>query len=261
MKNKKVLITGAASGIGLCLAERFLDAGAYVIMTDVDYEKLKEVGEEFMKVHYKKVNYYPCDVGSRYDVRNLKDWAGEVDILVNNAGIGCNKELANMNDSEWERLIDVNLLGPIYHINAFLPSMIARGSGHIVNVSSGQAFFRLPTWGAYAATKVALGAMSELMAYELAKYGIKVTTIYPFMVNTPFYKGVEGDTFVARMSMKLLPLYSDTPEKVAEKILNAVQKEKKVEMVNPINHVGFVMRSLPPVANSITWLVNKFLAK
>lgn len=268
MKDKRVLITGAASGIGFCLAEEFLRAGAKVVMTDMDRDKLMRASDELAGLYMPKPMHllrYRCDVEFIKDIQTVREHIenhlGGLDILINNAGMPCNKELADMNNRDWRRLINVNLLGPVYHINEFLPAMIKQNRGHIVNVSSGQAFFRLPTWGAYAVTKVALGAMSELMAFEFAKYGVKVTTVYPFMVNTPFYNKVRGDTLPARLSMKLLPYYSETPQDVAKKIFKAVQKEKRVEMVNPINRIGFVMRSVPPVADSVTWLANKFLAK
>jgi len=265
MKDKRVLITGAASGIGFCLAEEFLRAGATVIITDKDRDRLSEARKELETMFLKTVYNYRCDVEFVKDIQmvraHIEDEWGGIDVLINNAGMACNKEMADMDHYEWRRLVNVNLLGPIYHINEFLPGMIEQGSGHIVNVSSGQAFFRLPTWGAYATTKVALGAMSELLSFELAKHGVKVSTVYPFMVDTPFYKGVEGDTFAARMSMKLIPYYSNTPQSVAKKILRAVEKNKRVEMINPINRIGFVMRSLPPVADSVSWLTNKLLAR
>lgn len=265
MKDKRVLITGAAGGIGFCLAEEFLRAGAIVVITDINRDRTKEAAEELTAISLKKVYAYKCDVEFVKDIQMVRSYIevnlGGLDILINNAGMPCNKEMADMDHYEWRRLVNVNLLGPIYHINEFLPGMIKQESGHIVNVSSGQAFFRLPTWGAYATTKLALGAMSELLRFEVAKYGIKVSTIYPFMVDTPFYKDVEGDTFAAKMSMKLLPYYSNTPQEVAKKILKAVEKNKRVEMINPINRIGFVMRSLPPVADSVSWFTNKLLAR
>jgi NAD(P)-dependent dehydrogenase (short-subunit alcohol dehydrogenase family) len=273
--NKRVLITGAARGIGYELAKEFLLSGSTVIMTDKDRDVLeksytqiqREVLKEIGKSHYTlkgKLYRYRCDVEFVKDIQAVRELieeqVGGLDILINNAGIPCNKEMAAMDHYEWRRLVNVNLLGPIYHINEFLP-MLKKSSGHIVNVSSGQAYFRLPGWGAYAATKVALGAMSEVLAFELSKYDIKVTTVYPFMVNTPFYKEIVGDTFMSQMAMKLIPFYSDSPEKVANKIFTAVQNEKRVEMVNPINRIGQVIRAVPLFADVTTYLSNFFLLK
>ena len=263
VKGKKVLITGGASGIGRCTAENFARAGAELILTDIDESALeaaaKKIGELGAKVHTRVV-----DVADRDQVEELAAWIndglGGLDILVNNAGIGHLGELAETNLETWRRLMAVNFWGPLHHVYAFLPSMIARKGGHIVNVSSGQAFFRLPTWGAYATIKLALGAFSEILHFEVAKHGIKVTTVYPFMVNTPFYDEVKVETFGARLSMKLLPYYSMTPERVGRIIFRAIRKEKRVEMVSIFNDVGFYSRLLPPLSNVISWTTNKFLA-
>lgn len=273
--NKKVLITGAARGIGYQLAKEFLLAGCTIVMTDKDInelnqsfiklqeEVLKEIGKSFYSLK-DKIYKYRCDVQYINDIqmvkRRIEENIGGLDILINNAGVACNKEIAKMETYEWRTLVNVNLLGPAYHIVEFLP-MLKESKGHIVNVSSGQAYFRLPGWGAYAATKVALGAFSEVLAFELSKYDVKVTTVYPFMVNTPFYKGIVGETLASKWAMTLIPFYSDSPEKVAAKIFNAVQKNKRVELVNPINRIGQVVRAIPALANVTTYISNFLLLK
>ncbi|MBW1809264.1 MAG: SDR family oxidoreductase [Deltaproteobacteria bacterium] len=263
LNGKKVLITGAAQGIGLCTAREFAKAGCEVIMTDIAEDILKqsanEIGHLGGKVHYRVV-----DVSDRQSVDEMAKWVteeiGELDILINNAGIGYHGELAETTLETWRRLVEINLMGPLHNIYAFLPSMIERRSGHIVNVSSGQAFFRLPTWGAYASIKAALGAMSEILHFELRKHKVHVTTVYPFMVNTGFYDDVEAKTFGAKMSMKLLPYYSSTPEKVGRIIFDAVRRRKKVEKVSIINDVGFYARVIPFANSIIARTSNFFLA-
>jgi len=257
-----VLITGAANGIGKELAWKFGNAGYNLQLFDVDREGLYKFAQKLKNAKI-SVEYFAGDVSDMDDVEGMF-WEFEEtlpDVVINNAGIGYNGELALMSLEDWEKLIEVNLLGPIYFMCQYLPDMIKRGSGHVVNVSSGQAFFRLPSWGAYAAIKTALGVISELFSFEASKYGIKFTTVYPFMVNTPFYTNVDGDTFVSKLSMKLLPYYSDSPEKVASKIFNAVQKNKRIELVNPINLIGVGIRSVPPLANVITRMASKLLIK
>ena len=182
-------------------------------------------------------------------------------MLVNNAGIGHQGELAETSLETWDQLLAVNLMGPLNHVYAFLPHFKERRAGQIVNVSSGQVFFRLPTWGAYAAIKAALGVFSEVAHFELRKYGIGVTTFYPFMVNTPFYDEVEGDTWGSRMSMKLLPLYSQKPEKVGRILFRAVRRRAKVETVSVINDVGFYAQFVPLANDVIARTSNFLLAK
>jgi hypothetical protein len=81
------------------------------------------------------------------------------------------------------------------------------------------------------------------------------------MVDTPFYKGVDGETFAGRLSMKLIPYYSNKPETVARKIFEAVRDDRRIEMVNPLNYAGLALRSCPPVADVVTWAAEKLLAR
>jgi NAD(P)-dependent dehydrogenase (short-subunit alcohol dehydrogenase family) len=264
LKGQKVLITGAAAGIGRCAAKEFAAAGCVLILTDVNGAALTETADA-LRAAGATVHARTVDVSDRKAVDDLAAWVerdlGGLDVLINNAGIGHNAELADTSIATWERLLAINFWGPLYHVYAFLPGMIARKKGRIVNVSSGQAFFRLPTWGAYAVIKLALGAFSEMLRFEIAKHGVKVTTVYPFMVNTGFYNGVEGETWGARMSMRLLPYYSMTPEKVGRILFTAVRDGKAVEMVSVLNDLGYYARLVPPVAGAISRVTNLVLAK
>lgn len=264
LRGQRVLITGAAGGIGLCTAKQFAKAGSELIITDINAAALEKAAEE-LRATGAKVETRVVDVTDRKAVEALASWIidtlGGLDILINNAGIGYSGELAETGLDTWERLININFWGPLYHVYAFLPSMIEKKRGHIVNVSSGQAFFRLPTWGAYASIKLALGAFSEILHFELRKHGINVTTVYPFMVNTPFYKGIEGETLSGKLSMKLVPYYSMTPEKVGKIIFKAVKKQKNVEMVSFLNDVGFYTRFFPPASSLVSVVSDLLLAK
>lgn len=258
LKGKLVLITGAAQGIGLHTAAQFADAGSNLILTDINGEKLEEAQRRLAKKGV-KVTIYTVNVADKVAVEDLAKEViknhGKLDILINNAGIGYHNELEDTSIDTWKKLIDVNLWGPLYHIYAFLPAMKEAGAGHIVNVSSGQAFFRMPTWGAYAAIKLAMGLISEILHYEVKRYGIQVTTVYPYMVNTGFYNDVETGGLGSRLSMLLLPLYSQKPETVARIIFKAVAQGKRVEMVNPLNTVAKYLHIMPGVSN----IMNKAL--
>jgi len=264
LQGKRVLVTGAAGGIGLCTAEEFVRAGCAVIITDIDAARLGDAGRKLAE-HGGPVHTRVVDVTDEAQVKALARWVlediGGLDVLVNNAGVGYSGELAETTMETWQKLLAVNLLGPLYHIYAFLPHFKERRAGHIVNVSSGQSYFRMPTWGAYASIKAAQGVFSEILHFELRKYGLKVTTVYPYMVNTPFYKNIQGQTWGGRLSMKLVPYYSMTPEKVASIIFKAVKKGVKVERVSLINDLGRYAQVVP-FANDIMALTsNFFLAK
>lgn len=96
---------------------------------------------------------------------------------------------------DWAKLLAVNLWSIIHMVNAFAPKMIERGSGQVVNISSGQAFFAVPMWGAYACTKFAVDGYSEALRYELFWHGIGVTTVFPGIVKTPFYETITGGAY------------------------------------------------------------------
>ena len=260
LRGKYVLITGAAQGIGLKTAHEFAAAGSHLILTDINEEKLAIAKSELLKYKHIDVHTFNVDVSDQKAVQEMADEVllriGRMDILINNAGIGHQGPMEDTSLNTWKRLIDINLFGPLYHIYAFLPMMKRQGKGQIVNVSSGQAFFRLPTWGAYAAIKLAMGTISEILHYELQQYDIKVTTVYPYMVNTGFYKDVEAKTLGTKLSMKLLPLYAQKPKTVAKKIFKAVETGKRVEMVNVLNHVAKNLHFLNPVSNVFSKTVN-----
>ncbi len=262
LKGKRVLITGAAAGIGLCTARAFAGQGAELVLTDIDAEGL-EAAEAELEAVGAVVSTHVVDVSNRQAVEAMAQAVleqGPIDVLINNAGIGHHAALIDTPLETWRRLVDVNLWGVLHHVYAFLPAMKQRGSGHIVNVSSGQAFFQLPTWGAYASIKACVGIFSEILSFEVATHGIHVTTVYPFMVDTGFYDEVEGDSFGARVSMKLLPLYSQKPETVGRIIMKAVRKRRRVEMVHLINDLGRTIRFSRPVGGLVSRITNRVLA-
>jgi short-subunit dehydrogenase len=264
LRGKLVLITGAAQGIGLHTASEFANAGANLILTDINAEKLAEAQQRLSRKGV-KIETYTVNVADKDAVQALAHEViknhGKLDVLINNAGIGHHAELEDTSLETWEKLINVNFWGSLFHIYAFLPAMKEAGKGHIVNVSSGQAFFRMPTWGAYAAIKLAMGVISEIMHYELKRYNIKVTTVYPYMVNTGFYNEVETDTIGAKLSMLLLPFYSQKPETVASIIFKAVSRGKRVEMVNPLNTVGKYLNTFPISSDILNKLLTFFLSE
>jgi NAD(P)-dependent dehydrogenase (short-subunit alcohol dehydrogenase family) len=262
MTGKVVLITGGAQGIGLCTAERFAKAGSYLVLTDLNEAALATAKEKLAGMG-PGVDTYVVNVADRDQVEamfaQVKRDHGAVDVLINNAGVGHMGALAETTLATWEKLAAVNLWGPLYHIYAVLPEMIERGGGHIVNVSSGQAFLQLPSWGAYSAIKTALGVFSEVLHWEMRKHDVKVTTVYPYMVNTGLYDGIEGDTFMSKMAMRLMPYYSQSPETVGKIIFNAVRKNVRVENVSVMNSLIKAMKFVSPVGNTVSWFASEFL--
>jgi len=264
LKDKVVLITGGAAGIGLCTAENFAKAGCKLVLTDIKAGALEAAKNKLAK-YQTHVEGHVVNVADRQEVEALaaddNNRLGGVDVLITNAGVGYMGELAETDLSTWEKLMGVNFWGPLYHIYAFLPQMKKRGGGAIVNISSGQAFLQLPTWGAYASIKAGLGVYSEVLHWELAKYNIKVTTVYPYMVNTGLYNDVKADTWLGKLSMKAVPYYSQSPEHVARIIFKAVKKGVRVEMVSVFNEMFKAAKFISPIGNTVSWMSSRFLTK
>lgn len=269
-KNKTILITGAANGIGKELARLFAKDGTTLILWDKDENSLDSLQFELTKlnddceVHYNAFDLLD-DQKLKIALNGVSHYGGiqYVDIIINNAGVGLNKKLLDTREDEWSLLNNLNFEVPRKIINDLINKMPTSGKRQIVNVSSGQSFFLLPSWGAYAVTKRALAAYSELLAIELLDDGIDVLTVYPFMSDTGFYKGMEekAGTWAGKMSMKLLPYYSNKPETVALKIYRAIQKGKIREFVHPLNYVGYYLDTIPVVGDITRLIANVLLNK
>lgn len=264
LRHKVVLITGAAGGIGLNTAGFFAEAGSRLVLTDINELALENAKQRLAK-HGVDILTKVVDATDLKAVEALRDEVqqkfGGLDILINNAGIGYNAELIDTPLSKWQQLMNINFWAPLYHIQTFIPQMQAKKSGHIVNVSSGQAYFRAPTWGAYAVTKLAIGAMSEILNVEVARDNIKVTTVYPFLVNTGFYDTTSAESIGEKLFFAFMPLYSDKPETVARLIFDSVREEKDVEMVSVFNQFFKYMRVMPTAATIMDKTTHTFMSK
>ena len=180
--NQVVLITGASSGIGRCLAIDFAKQGAVVIGCGRSQERLDRTLNEVRRASPSST-MIPCDVGNRQEVQSmvvgvLADF-GKIDILINNAGIGMRKLFAETSVDTIEEIMRINYFGMVYCTHAALPSMIARGGGHIVNISSVAGIIGTPYLSGYCASKFAMNGFSESLYYELKPLGIHVSVICP----------------------------------------------------------------------------------
>lgn len=250
ISNHRVLITGGAKGIGLHTAAEFAAAGAGLILVDLNENALNDARDRLQKYNVEIITER-IDVSDRDTVfqfaEKLRSRNKSPDVLINNAGIGHHAEIEDTSFETWDLLMRVNFWGSLNFIYAFLPDLKEKDNAVIVNVSSGQAFFRVPTWAPYAVIKLAIGALSEVLHFELRKYDIHVTTVYPYMVNTGFYDNVETDSIASTLSMALLPLYSLTPEEVGRTVFESVKEKRRIEMVNYMNHFGKLLQFSAPV--------------
>ncbi|MFX1339536.1 MAG: SDR family NAD(P)-dependent oxidoreductase [Promethearchaeota archaeon] len=187
LKNKNCLLTGAASGIGRSLAIGLAEEGMNLFLADIDSENLEKVKEEIAKTGV-KVYTRICNVSKFEEINEMaKDFyqkLGDLDLLINNAGIAGGGFIEDISLDEWKRVLDINLWSIIYSIKVFLPKMLERGSGHIVNTGSGAGIVGLPYHPHYVASKFAVLGLTEALYSELYNTGIKFSVICPIRVRT-----------------------------------------------------------------------------
>jgi NAD(P)-dependent dehydrogenase (short-subunit alcohol dehydrogenase family) len=190
IKGKRILVTGASSGIGLETALKVGEAGGEVLLVSRTREKLEEVKAQ-VEERGGTAHVHPCDLAELDDIDRLTEEVvsehGGVDILLNVAGRSIRRSVARSYDRfhDFERTMRLNYFGALKLILAFLPGMRERRSGHIVNVSSIGVQTNTPRFSAYVASKSALDAFSRCVAPEVIGDGVKITTVYMPLVRTP----------------------------------------------------------------------------
>lgn len=195
LKNKTAIVTGASRGIGKAIAAAFAKEGADLLLVGRSQRDLEQVKESIAKWE-RKVITFPADVTRVADVeatvnRALNEF-GKVDILVNNAGIGIFKSIQDLSLEEWERIIRVNLTGSFLFSKSVLDSMIHRGQGQIINISSDVGTRTIPKGAAYCASKFGLEGLNGVLAKEARKLGVRVGIIRPGMTDTYFNDSEQG---------------------------------------------------------------------
>jgi NAD(P)-dependent dehydrogenase (short-subunit alcohol dehydrogenase family) len=187
LEGKCAFVTGAGRGIGKGIALAFARQGCDVAVAARTEAEIKHTAGEVVSLGRRAVALR-CDVADAADVRKAIDEAlgalGKIDILVNNAGYACFKPFMELDASEWRRTLDVNLTGAFNCIKAVLPSMIARGGGRIINISSVAGLRPIINQSAYCASKFGLNGLTYVLAMELRPYGIAVHSICPGGVDT-----------------------------------------------------------------------------
>lgn len=188
LKGKTAVITGASSGIGAAIAQHLAEEGANVVLAARRKERLDALAAEINGNKKGQALVVETDVAKKADINNMTQKAveafGTIDIFVNNAGVVLNGAIREGEVEKWDQMIDVNVKGVLYGINAVLPDMLKRSSGHIVNTDSVSGHEVTKTSGVYSATKYAVRAISMGLEKELARTGVRVTNISPGMVET-----------------------------------------------------------------------------
>lgn len=249
-KNKVVLITGASSGIGRESAIEFAKLGADIILVSRTKEKLEQVADELKKFNV-TVLVCQCDVSKKDQVKEMSKTVLEkfdsVDILVNNAGFAIYGSVSDLSIDDIESQMETNYFGMVYCTKYFLPSMLDKKSGHIVNVASVAASFGLPGIAPYCASKFAMLGFSEGLKHELKNSGVGITVVSPIMVRTNFFE---------HPSFEKMPKFSPTSlssKTVAKAILRAANSQR-LEIIVPS-----LVRGAVWIKNTFPYFVNPIL--
>ena len=257
LTGKRVLITGAASGIGKALAIAAGRDGAHLVLTDRNAEALAAAAAELQGGGADVVLARPADVSDRDQVQALADAThaagGSVDVVMNVAGVAAWGTVDRLEHRHWQAMVDVNLMGPIHVIECFVPAMIKAGrGGHLVNVSSAAGLVGLPWHAAYSASKFGLRGVSEVLRFDLRQHGIGVSLVCPGGVDTGLTETIEiagvdqtGPRF--RRMQAHFRRRAVTPEQAAAAILRGVRRNRYLVYTSrDIQALFLLQRVCPP---------------
>ncbi len=196
LKNKTILITGGASGIGKIMSRLSLERNAKVIIWDISTENTENTLKELN--HLGDITSYLVDVSNLESIKEtaqkLKESHGNIDILINNAGIVVGKYFHEHTATQIDKTLSINSSAPMHICNQFLSEMMEKNAGHICNIASSASLVSNPKMSVYAASKWAVFAWSDSLRLEMKqlKKDIKVTTILPYYINTGMFDGVQS---------------------------------------------------------------------
>ncbi len=254
LRGKVVLITGASRGLGFVLAQEFANEGAKVVICARDVDELRRAKEE-LQAHGAEVLALRCDVGNKDEVEGMIGEAqrrfGRIDVLVNNAGVIQVGPLEEQRTEDFREAMDVMYWGTVHPTLAVLPHMRKRRSGRIVNITSIGGRMSVPHLLPYSGAKFAAVGFSEGLRAEVAKDGIKVTTIVPGLMRTgshlnAYFKGQHKKAFGWFTMGAAMPLISIEARRAARKIVSAVKHGETDLVLTPQAKLAALVHGIAP---------------
>lgn len=221
LQDKVVWVTGAAKGMGFAIAQAFAAQGARLALLDVDAAGLVQA-QQLLGVDEARCLTWPGSVTNPDAMQAAADAIvakfGRIDVLINNAGISMNKPTLEVATSEWLRTVDINLNGVFFCAQVAGQQMVKQSSGVIICMGSVYGVSTAPNRAAYCATKAAVVALSQSLAAEWARFGVRVNALCPGYVETPFLADLMERGVLDRTSLESrIPLGKlATPEQMAE---------------------------------------------
>lgn len=248
VKGKTILITGASSGIGLTVAHQLADKGARVLLLARTEETLAEV-KQAIEEKGGQALIFPCDLNDLNSIDQVSQQilasVDHIDILINNAGRSIRRAVHESIDRfhDFERTMQLNYFGAVRLVMNMLPHMMARKSGHIINVSSIGVLANATRFSAYVASKAALDAFSRCLSAEVHSHKIAITSVYMPLVRTPMIAPTKIYKYVPTLS----------PEQAADLIGYAIIKRPK-KVATHLGRLASITYSIAPEIN------NKFMS-
>lgn len=239
---RHVLVTGAASGLGLALTRRFAARGDVVLATDRDAATEPGLLPD-------GVAYLRLDVTSDEDWQAARAWVaerwGRLDVLVNNAGIATGGRIDVSTMEEWRRAVDINLLGAAGGCHAFASLFKEQRSGHIVNTASLAGLVHGPVMASYNATKAAVVALSETLRYELGPWGVTTSVVCPGFFRTNLAASLQGaDTAAEKTAAKLINDSPRSADDVADIVMAGIDAGSPVILTDHLGRWTFWTKRL-----------------
>ncbi len=222
---RRALVTGAGSGLGLALTRRLVAGGDAVLATDLARARPDALPEQ--------AAYRPLDVRSEADwaaaMADVQQRWGGLDLLINNAGIGAGGRFETIEPTEWDRIVDINLLGVVRGCRAVVPVFRRQGHGQLVNIASVAGLVHGPRMASYNVTKAGVVALSETLAHELAPDGIQVSVVCPGFFRSNLAASLRGgDEQSLESAIRLITGSPRSAELIAQRTLAGVEAGHEV---------------------------------
>ena len=236
---RRALVTGGASGLGLALTRLLVERGDTVLVVDLAEERPDSVPDG--------AAYRRLDVRSQHDWDAALAWVraewGGLDLLVNNAGVATGGRIDVEAMSDWERVVDINLLGVARGCHTFTPLLKEQRAGHIVNVASLAGLVHGPGMSSYNATKAGVVALSETLSFELAPWSIDVSVVCPAFFRTNLHASFAGkDSAMQEAGMRLITQAKVDAAHIAAIVLAGVDKRKKVILTDRLGRQAYLSK-------------------
>ncbi|NJC86717.1 SDR family oxidoreductase [Planosporangium mesophilum] len=249
MRGRRVLVTGAGSGLGRAIAARFAADGCRVLLTDVNAAAVTEAAAALGGTP--DVAALPLDVTDDDAWARARAWCeenwGGLDILVNNAGVAAAGRIDAIPVEDWRWILETNLMSAVRGCRTFVPLLKAQGHGHVVNVASLAGLLTPPAMGSYNVTKAAVVALSDTLRSELTPYGIRTTLVCPGFVRTNLAASVRSpDPAMVDLTNKLVNGSKLSAEEVAAQVVSAVNRGRYLVLTERVGRVAWLAKRYVP---------------